>query len=245
MFSLASCMRQIFTLFLFWGVNTICNAGAFSVTPVRLFFEPKDKAVAITLMNEGEEEIVLQADIYKWTQGMDGNDQIGPTEDLIVSPPSLRLPAHSKQVVRVGLLTPRDRSSQMTYRLVVQEIPEAEKRKDSLLQLPIALVLNMPIFITPSGASRKVECGWAIGKTRKPELSCMNAGSAYAQVRSAELRRGGDLLAKAAASTYILAGARRTLTLQEIGDQSLEPGIADVILVYDDLKVETQSIEIP
>lgn len=221
-----------------------CNAGAFSVTPVRLFFEPKDKAVAITLMNEGDEEIVLQADVYQWTQDALGGDKTEQTEDLIVSPPSLRLPPHSKQVVRLGLLAPRDKLRQMTYRLVVREIPEAEKRKDSMLQLPIALVLNMPIFITPSGANRKLDCGWESGNNGKSGLYCANTGAAYAQVRSAEIRRGGNLLRKTVGSTYILAGARRSLALQEQGNQSIEPGIAELVLVYDDLKTETKSIEI-
>ena len=237
-------MRKILSFVAFLLVSHVCVAGAFSVTPVRLFFEPKDKAVAITLMNEGDDEIVLQADVYQWAQDSLGRDRTEQTEDLIVSPPSLRLPPHSKQVVRLGLLVPRDKSRQMTYRLVVREIPEAEKRKDSLLQLPIALALNMPIFITPAGANRKLACGWETGILEKNGLYCVNTGTAYAQVRSAEIRRGGNLLGKTVEATYILAGVRRSLTLQELVNQSIEPGIAELILVYDDLKTETQSIEI-
>ena len=179
-------MLKILTLIALLMASATCNAGAFSVTPVRLFFDPRDKAVAITLTNDGDEEVVLQADVYQWTQNLNGLDKTEPTEDLIVSPPSLRLPPRSRQVVRLGLLIPRDRARQMTYRLLVREIPEAVRRKDATLQLPIALVLNMSVFITPSGASRKIDCGWEKGEGAKPSLSCMNTGAAYAQVRSAE-----------------------------------------------------------
>jgi fimbrial chaperone protein len=234
-------MLKILTLLSLLSFSLGCTAGAFSVTPVRLFFEPKDKAVAMTLMNESDEEIVLQADVYQWTQDALGEDKIEQTEDLIVSPPSLRLPPHSKQVIRLGLLVPRDKTRQMTYRLLVREIPEAEKRKDAILQLPIALVLNMPVFITPSGALGKLECGWQAGSS---SFYCVNTGTAYAQVRSAELRRGGNLLAKTANSTYILPGARRSLTLQELANRSLEPGTAELTLVYDDFKIEKKNIDI-
>ena len=238
-------MLKILTLIATLMASATCNAGAFSVTPVRLFFDPRDKAVAITLTNDGDEEVVLQADVYQWTQNLNGLDKTEPTEDLIVSPPSLRLPPRSRQVVRLGLLIPRDRARQMTYRLLVREIPEAERRKDATLQLPIALVLNMPIFITPSGASRKIDCGWEKGEGAKPSLSCMNTGAAYAQVRSAEIRRGGLLLGKTEGSPYILAGVRRSLPLQDADHSTMEPGIAQLTLVYDDLKTETKTIEIP
>lgn len=238
-------MRKVLVLVVLLWFNACCWAGAFSVTPVRLFFEPKDRAVAITLTNEGDDEIVLQADVFKWTQDAAGADQSEQTEDLIVSPPSLRLPPHSKQVVRLGMLVPRDKSRQMTYRLLVREIPEAERPKDATLQLPIALVLNMPVFITPSGASRKLDCGWETGNNGEPGLSCINAGSSYAQVRSAEIRRGGRLLRKNDGNTYFLAGTRRNLPLQKMDHQTIEPGMAELILVYDDLKTESKNIEIP
>ncbi|MDQ6881948.1 MAG: hypothetical protein M3150_07630, partial [Pseudomonadota bacterium] len=41
-------------------------AAEFSVTPVRIFMAAKDRAVAITVVNEGDEEIVMQADLYSW-----------------------------------------------------------------------------------------------------------------------------------------------------------------------------------
>lgn len=229
---------------LLWA-SLACQAGSFSVTPVRLFFEPKDKAVALTLMNEGEEDLVLQADVYRWTQGPGGVDQTELSEDLIVSPPSLRLAAHSKQVVRLGLLVPRDPVSQMAYRLVVREIPEAGSRQDAALQLPIALVLNMPIFITPAKSQRSIDCDWERVDAGDASLSCLNTGSAYAQVRSAEVRRDGDVLAKNTGATYILAGVRKRLPMQVLSAPSLKAGIAELILVYDDLKTERKTIEIP
>ena len=63
-------------------------AGVFSVTPVRIYMTPKDRAVAVTITNEGDTEVVLQADLNAWSQKPDGTDEQVPTEDLILSPPS-------------------------------------------------------------------------------------------------------------------------------------------------------------
>lgn len=238
-------MRLFFIFIVSVLTNLTCQAGAFSVTPVRLFFEPKDRAIALTLMNEGDEEIILQADVHRWTQNAEGLDTLEFTDDLIVSPPHLRLPPRSKQVVRLGLLIPRDPSQQMTYRLVIREIPEALPLKGEALQLPIALVLNMPIFITPQGAKRHLDCEWNPGKGPAASLSCTNTGSAYAQVRDAEIKRNGNLLAKSTGGTYILPGARKDLPL-EINDRLPIPsGLAELVLVCDDLKPEISNFDIP
>jgi len=38
-------------------------AGVFSVTPVRIYMTPRDRAVAVTITNQGDSPIVLQADL--------------------------------------------------------------------------------------------------------------------------------------------------------------------------------------
>lgn len=57
-------------------------AGQFSVTPVRIFMVPKNKAVAVTITNESNEELVMQADLYLWKQKPDGQDDLTLTEEM-------------------------------------------------------------------------------------------------------------------------------------------------------------------
>ena len=60
-------------------------AGVFSVTPVRIFMTPHDRAIAVTVTNEGDDELVMQADIYTWKQKADGTDDLQLSEDLILA----------------------------------------------------------------------------------------------------------------------------------------------------------------
>ena len=67
-------------------------------------------AVAITLTNEGDTEVALQADLYSWAQKPDGTDDLVLTEDLVVAPPIIKLAPRARQVVRLARLTPHTSS---------------------------------------------------------------------------------------------------------------------------------------
>jgi hypothetical protein len=125
-------------------------AGIFSVVPVRIYMTPRDRAVAVTITNEGDTELALQAEINEWKQTLDGTDQQTPSEDLILSPPILKLAPKARQVVRLARIGAPDMSRQLTYRMLVREVPEATAPKDKTIQVPIALAMSMPVFITPA-----------------------------------------------------------------------------------------------
>lgn len=227
------------------ALSAECAAGAFSVSPVRLYFEPRDRAVAVTLVNEGDAEIALQADINTWTQDSAGADKLELTEDLIVSPPSLKLAPHSKQVVRLALLVPRDLSRQMTYRLIVREVPEVLIPVESGVQLPIALVLNMPVFVTPKGAKRALQCELSPGPAQALGVTCENTGNAYAQIRSAELSQHGKTLARFEGGLYLLPDVKKTLQLKPEDDAPGAPGAAELTITCDDRKPQSFSVNLP
>jgi len=128
------CGWLVFSMFL----ATSAAAANFSVTPVRIYMKTQDRAVAVTIQNEGGAPVVLQADLYVWSQKADGSDDMALTEDLILSPPIIKLAANAKQVVRLARLKPADASRQLTYRMILREVPEAGPQKDNI-QVPIAL----------------------------------------------------------------------------------------------------------
>lgn len=225
-------------------LSTASYAGAFSVTPVRLFFGPKDRAIAVTLINEGDSEIALQADVNSWTQNAAGADQLTLTEDLIVAPPMMKLAPHAKQVVRLALLTPRDMGREITYRLIVREVPEASGTKDAAVQLPIALVLSMPVFITAPAAQRTINCVAASATAQAVEVSCVNSGTAYAQVRDIQLKRGGQIIARFEGSMYVLPGATKALTINAAAGQSVTAGDAELTVQFDDSKAQTFNVRV-
>jgi fimbrial chaperone protein len=221
-----------------WAAAT---AGVFSVTPVRLYMTPRDRAIAVTLTNEADTEVVLQADINTWTQKPDGTDELVLTEDLILAPPIIKLGPKARQVVRLALLKPADMSRQLTYRMIIREVPEILPAPG--IQIPIALALSMPVFVTPPVAKRQVSCTVQRPDAKTVGLQCGNTGTAYAQIREAAVMRGEQALAKFEGGSYILPGANKIVSLK--GEQAITAGEAKLVVTFDDGQSQTTSITLP
>jgi len=217
------------------------TAGVFSVTPVRLYMTPRDRAIAVTLTNEADTEVVLQADINTWSQKPDGTDELVLTEDLILAPPIIKLAPKARQVVRLALLKPADASRQLTYRMIIREVPEAQPA--SGIQVPIALALSMPVFVTPPAAKRQINCSTSRADAKTVSLQCSNTGTAYAQIREASLMRDKQALARFEGGSYILPGASKTISLR--GENTVTAGPAQLVVTFDDGQNLTTSITLP
>jgi fimbrial chaperone protein len=219
------------------GMPVTAQAGAFSVAPVRMYMAPKDRALAVTLSNESDEELVMQADVYIWTQKPGGEDQLTLTEDLILSPPILKLAPRARQVVRLARLVPAPTTVQQTYRLIVRELPEA-RPGDKKLQLQLALAFSLPVFITPPGARRQLSCALERVSADSVRASCENTGSAYAQPTAFSLLgASGETLALRETGGYILPSVRRSFDLKRASG-AIAPGPARLAVTLDDGSVQ-------
>ncbi len=220
-------------------------AGSFSVTPVRIYMTPRDRAVAITITNEGDTPVALQADINVWSQKPDGTDELVLTEDMILSPPIIKLGPKARQVVRLALLKPADASRQLTYRLIVREIPEATAPKGNTIEVPIALALSMPVFITPPPAKREMDCQAGREGTALA-ITCANTGSAYAQIREILVLRGeasAAPLGRFEGGAYILPGARKSIGIS--APTPIAAGDATLKVTFDDGKDQSFNVRLP
>lgn len=201
-------------------VAAFCDAvlaAEFSVTPVRIFMAARDRAVAITVVNESDEEVVMQADLYSWHQKPGGEDDLVLTEDMILSPPIVKLAPKSRQIVRLARLATAPASEQLTYRMIVREVPEA-KPPSKDLKLQIALAFSLPVFITPPGAKRQLSCSVERAAADTVNAVCENTGNAYAQpVAFALVAENGTQLALRDTGGYILPTIKRGFAMKSQG----------------------------
>jgi fimbrial chaperone protein len=222
-------------------------AGVFSVTPVRMYMAPRDRAIAVTITNEGEDPIVLQADLFVWTQKADGSDELTPTEDLILAPPMLKLGAKGRQVVRLARLKPADSTRQLIYRMILREIPEASGTKENV-QVAIALALSMPVFITPPLAKPEVTCDAKVANGGDLDVTCANTGTAYAQMRDVLVKaKGGErALGHFEGGVYVLPGAKKIIPvkIERPGATTPLSGTLQLTVTFDDGKVQTFDVTV-
>ena len=164
------------------SLATAANAGQFSVSPVRIYMGPQDRATAITVVNEGNEELVMQADVFAWKQKPGGEDDLELSEDLFLAPPIIKLAPNARQVVRLAMVKPSRSHEQVTYRMIVREVTEARPREKGV-DVSIALAFSLPVFITPPGAKSALGCTGRRSAADAIRVECENTGTAYANPR--------------------------------------------------------------
>lgn len=230
-------LYRISTLALALLMPTWAWAGDFTVTPVRIYMTPRDRAMAVTVVNESAADIVMQAELFSWNQKADGQDELLPTDDLVMAPPIMTVPARSRQVLRLMRLAPPPAGQQQTYRMLLREVPEAGKRPEDA-GMQIALAFSLPVFITPPGAKRNMSCSPIRLESGAVAARCANTGMAYAQVRSvALLGPAGEQVASTFTPTYVLPQATRNIELQ--GAARVPAGKFKLLATMDDATVNS------
>ena len=154
-------------------------AGSMRVSPTRLNLTPEEARGTITISNQGEGEITAQVRGYLWSQTADGQEVLTPAGDLIVVPPIFTLEGGAEQVIRVGLRRPPQTNDEMTFRVVVTQLPSGPLEPGVLTSL---LSFSMPVFITPGGATAKLEWAAEVLGPREVQIRLTNTGSAHIQM---------------------------------------------------------------
>ena len=228
------------------GALPSVEAGQFSVTPVRIFMAPRDRAVAVTVTNDADTELVMQADIYQWRQKPNGEDDLTLSEDMILAPPIVKIPPKSRQVLRLALLKPVQPGEQQTYRLLVREIPEA-RAPEVGVQLQIAIAFSLPVFVTPTGVKRQIDCTLERSTPEQARAVCENRGNAYAQLTHFELASvAGQTLAVRDLGGYLLPTIRRSFELGAgAGAGKITAGPAKLTVTFDDGTTQAFDVALP
>ena len=189
---------------------------------------------------------MLETQLNAWSQRPDGTDDLTATDDLVIAPPIITIAAKSQQVVRLALLRAPDPTNQLTYRLLLREVPEAVSPELRGVEIPMALAMNLPVFVSPPAARRLVDCGALQRTNLQISLSCGNTGNAYGQVREASLRQANVELARFQGGIYLLPGAAKRFSLAVIrAEAPIAAGRAEVHVSFDDGQTQVFDVVVP
>lgn len=239
----------------------VAAAGNFSVSPVRIFMKPADRASAITIVNHGDKDLTLETELTIWKQNQDGSFDQQLTDDVIVAPPLLRLAPKARQVIRIARVISATPGSQMTYRILVREILGASAPKPGY-NVDIALAFSIPIFITPVGFKHDVSC--KLGPKRpeamdlaqantKPDdpqsvaiVRCDNAGSAHSLITSVKLFDLAKEVASSKQVGYTLVNSGNNFPIFRTNEaQPLPQGSLRMVISHDDNTQQTVNVTLP
>src|SRR5262245_32661482 len=119
---------------------TPVQAGTFSVSPLRIDLTSKVQTGALTIRNQRDSEVAVEAQGMLWEQ-VDGQDQLTPTRDVLVSPVVFTLQANGSQLVRVALQRHAEADRELSYRLILTEVPSQASHDFTGLNVALRLSL--------------------------------------------------------------------------------------------------------
>jgi fimbrial chaperone protein len=192
---------------------TPVQAGTFSVSPLRVDLTSKVRTGALTIRNQRDSEVAVEAQGMLWEQ-VDGQDRLTPTRDVLVSPVVFSLPANGSQLVRVALQRHVDADRELSYRLILTEVPP--QASPGFTGLNVALRLSLPIFVEPVAATQpNLEWSATRGNGEQLGVTARNTGGAHTRVLNLSVAPLDDpetaIVQQTAA--YILPGQSRTWLL--------------------------------
>jgi fimbrial chaperone protein len=192
------------------------QAGSFSISPLRADLSAGAQTSALTLRNQEATPVVVQAEAVLWEQA-DGQDRLTPTRDVLVSPAVFTLPGNGSQLVRVALRRPADAQRELSYRLILTEVPQ--QASPDFNGLNVALRLSLPIFVAPLAATAEPRLEWTAARNADGALSITtrNVGNGHARVLNFSVApaAGSAAAIPQDVTAYVLPGQARTWTLDK------------------------------
>ena len=125
------------------------SASSYIVNPTRVYLNANASSGLLTLKNESDQPLRMQVKAHQWAQGLDGEIQLSPTDDLIVFPALLTLKPGEERRIRVATAVPFG-AVEKTYRIYVEELPPTTVEKSEGASVKILTRMGVPVFVQPA-----------------------------------------------------------------------------------------------
>ena len=155
-------------------------AGTFSISPVRVDLAAQSTTGVVTIRNQEDAPVVVQAETMLWQQTAIG-EHLEPTRDVLVTPAVFTLSPRGSQVVRLALRREVDPRMELSYRLILTEVPQQAAPEFTGLQM--ALQMSLPVFVAAQAPTApQLKWSAARGKDGKVAVTALNAGSEHTRI---------------------------------------------------------------
>ncbi|MGK3629839.1 fimbrial biogenesis chaperone, partial [Acinetobacter sp. A11] len=152
--------KNIFIIMgLFLSLSSSINAATIRLSPVNVEILSNQNAASISLYNQSNESADLQVRVFEWRQNA-GQDQLIPTDEIVVSPPFLKLQPSDSYNLRVVRINPEPISGEKTYRIIIDELPKPIDSRKAAQGVNVLLRSSLPVFVVNKDAITKLS--WKI-----------------------------------------------------------------------------------
>lgn len=216
------------------GLLVACSAsGALAqsslmIWPLDPVIEYDQRASALWLENRGNQPVSLQIRVLGWNQNA-RSDNYEAQDFVVPSPPMAVVPPGQRQLVRLMNTRPAPPGTEQAYRVLVDELPNADPadgdgtRQGSAMGIKLQIRYSVPLFVSGKGhwtkprADQPRDAATAAQpalrwRTERAEdghfLVVRNTGAAHARLTAVQWVRGGETMPlNAGLLGYVLPGA--------------------------------------
>ncbi len=109
------------------AVSSECSRCGNDITlAYRSVLAADNTATELWIQNQGSEATTMQVRIVRWQQ-QDGFERYQPQQDVVASPPVVRIEKGKKQLIRLIKQSPVPAGVEQAYRIIVDEIPNLNR----------------------------------------------------------------------------------------------------------------------
>ncbi|MGE3642817.1 MAG: molecular chaperone [Beijerinckiaceae bacterium] len=204
-----ACMIRFLLMVVAWVCATSfpARAASLSVSPINLSVAAPGNQTRMTIRNETDRAITVQVRVFRWTL-RNGRDYYETTQDVVVSPPISRLRGRADLQVRIVRTATGAIKGEQTYRVVVDEVPDANRVRN--LGVNVALRYTLPLFFISPDASQPRLNFTVRGGGKRRLLVVTNSGDRH--VRLSNVSIGKSRVHRGLAG-YVLGHSTRTFDL--------------------------------
>ena len=195
------------------------SAARLRISPIGLHLSATERAGAITIVNTDERPVNLQLRIYQWSELEDGQEQLDKTDDMIVSPPAITVPAGASYTIRIARPAVAPVNGELSYRLLIDELPQPDDPRTVGQGIKMVLRNSLPVFVTDTKAMADLK--WAVWQDEAGvHAQAQNRGKRHAKIADLTLQTatGAPLSFGGGLNGYVLGGATRTFTVPVLAE---------------------------
>ncbi|MFH2244881.1 molecular chaperone [Enterobacter sichuanensis] len=197
-------------------------AATILLWPIDPWLAADAKATELWIQNQGNSATTMQVRIVRWKQE-DGHERYTAQQEVVASPPIVTIAAGSKQLIRLIKQASVPAGVEQAYRIIVDEIPQADVKAEPAIGLKLQMRYSIPLFVYGQGIPTiKEGAHHAVVETRnlswrvtqaggQPALEVQNRGDVHVRLSQVALEQGGQKRTIAEGLLgYVLPGSSRS-----------------------------------
>ena len=187
-------------------------AGAtIGVAPLSVTLDAGSTSGFINVSNAEAVERTVQVALFKW-EHVDGDNKLTPSNDLLLSPPIITIPAAGQRTIRFGLRHRNTTPEELAYRVIVTEV--RSPFDTGRLGVAVSMRISIPLFVAPqSSSNKKPQWSATRGADGRLVVRVNDATPYHLHVTDLRVKDAAGVAADLAGPTYVLPGESHTWTL--------------------------------